>query len=271
MKKIFLLIVLSILAASCSIPPPPNPGYRVETTVEVRQGTFPFYADIPVGVSGAVTNGQFVRVLPIQEPITGNVESFVGKVSSGVGFIYFDVPDGKTPATWIAQAISGWQIGNVNCNGKGTAFGVQAGRVVELRCEIVGTFGLPFRPSAVSNSSTFPNQIQTSVPDVSTSYGMPVIHFEDHKGTVVGVTTATAVNGVDITFNPSCIRGKPVGQYAAKIYNAVPSGTASSRPIGNSSITVTDQPCPGMDSSIQACFNSGFRWDFTNCYCTQIH
>lgn len=273
MKRIFLLTVLSVLATSCIVAPPPNPGFRVETQIEVRTGTFPFQADIPVNKPGTVTDGEFVRVLPAQEPITGTEEPFTRKTSNSAG--YFDVPNGKTPATWTAQAISGWSLpsptSTTDCNGRGTAFVALAGEITVLRCEILEGFGFPFAPSVVSNNSAFPSELRATIPNVSTDYGMPVFHFEDYNGTVVGVATATTVqNGANVTVSPSCIRGKPVGRYTVKVYNAVPSGTASGKPIGNSTITVSNSPCPGMENQIQSCYNSGFRWDWTHCYCTQI-
>lgn len=234
MKKIFFLTVLCFSAISCSQSPPPNPGFRIRTQIEVRQGGIP----IPIDKIGTVTSGEFARVLPIQLPITGTEQRFTGKVSGLLAS--FDVPNGKTPATWLAHADSGWSISMtyqfISCNGQGTSIVAKAGEVITLVCQASGGFQFPFAPSSLDTNDTNPVELQAYIQNVNTDYGMPIFHFEDYTGTVLGTETATMVNGTDVRVTSSCLIGQPAGTYTVKVYNSIPPGATSGQPIGISSI-----------------------------------
>ena len=195
MKKIILLTVLCFLAVSCSYTPAPNPGFRVSTEIEIKQGLPPFTAYIPAPRSGTVTNG-FYRIPSIGTQ-TGTEIEFYRKVSNSLGF--FDVNNGKAPATWYFEAFSGWRVGIVDCNNRGIFIEAHPGRTILLTCGLVGGFQFPLSPSVIDINDNNPVELQGFINDVDANSGMPLFHFEDYTGTVIGSDTALSVNGNDVS------------------------------------------------------------------------
>lgn len=260
MKKIFFLTILCFLAVSCSYTPPPNPGFRVLTEIDTPQGVFPFRTYIPAPKSGTVTNGDYHFQAPGSAPLTGTVGSFIRKVSS-VGGI-FDVDNGYAPGVWYFQAFSGWQVFDVNCNGAATFASTQPGGTTELRCYVVGGFHFPLSPSFIDVNSSAPVEFQAYVNGIDTSYGMPVFHFEDYTGKVIGIDTANMVNGTDVRVTSGCLVGKPVGTYTVKVYNGLSKHNLSSEPIGISSVVIRNPPqdCWAYTEMRQECELNGGIW-----------
>lgn len=258
MKTKFFLIILSFLMADCSISPPPNPGFRIETRIEAKVGYPPFYYDyIPYAKAGTVTNGRYYAYVPGDPPSTGLVVSFPDTVSNFAGF--FDINGGKAPGLWYFNAISGWDLGDITdtCNGQSVFAEVAPGMTTQITCHHNGSFHFPFAPSYITRNDEAV-ELQATIDGIDTTNGMPIFHFENYVGQLIAITTATQVNGTDVRISSSCLTDKPVGTYTVKVYNAVPAESDKNPAalIGVSSIMIKNQehidPC-GVDLNRPNC------------------
>ncbi len=79
MKKMILFIILCFSAVGCSIDPPPNPGFRVETFYVDATGLFP----IRNRARFTVTSGSFQQDILGSQQSSGTLTNFPG-TSSGM-------------------------------------------------------------------------------------------------------------------------------------------------------------------------------------------
>lgn len=276
MKKIILLTILCVLVTNCSVDRPPNPGFRVETLVEIRTGIYPFYEYIPTHKRGTVTSGHYYTSYagdPPQNP-TGLRTQFTSEVSNFAG--QFDVIEGRAPGFWFAETISGWDTiagagFSDNCNGQTVGFTPSPGSSEQLVCKHFGGSYFFFTSPSSVNQYEEPVELQTTVNAVNIDNGMPIFHFEDYTGQLIAMATATRVSGNYIWVSSSCLMDKPIGTYSVKIYNAPSPNSVPSQPIGLSGITVREAPQPtctyGYEQDIQACQSWGWTWDYNACQC----
>jgi hypothetical protein len=237
MKKFvitFCLIALGVLA-SCSLPPVPDPGFRVFAKFQESRGTF----NVPISrpAYGSVTHGNWIQDLLGQQQMTaGEVRTFQKTADSVAA--YFDVDGGRAPAVWFFDARAGWD----RCTGQGIVREIQRGRSFELICtDRIGII-FPLAPSVIYSNQP-PVELSATIQGANTVHGMPIIHFEDQTGKLVAKTFATEVNGYTTKFSSSCLIGKPLGKYVVKIYNVPPdSQKVSGQSLGTSSITYRTEP-----------------------------
>lgn len=265
MKKIIFLTILCILVTNCSsIQNPPNPGFRVETLVEVKTGVY-ITEYIPTHKSGTVSSGYTYAYQPGDPPSTGRRSSFTREVSNFAG--HFDVIDGVAPYFWFLDTISGWDTVNGggpldNCNGQKVGFHPSPGHSSELICKHIGGFFTFFTPSSVNQYSQ-PIELQVYIDGINTTNGMPIFNFEDYTGQLIATTTATQVNnGSDVRIDSNCLMDKAVGTYTVKVYNAPSPNSPPSEPIGFSSIGVQEPPlneCP-ISYDQRLCYQDGGVW-----------
>lgn len=255
MKKIILLTILCFSAVGCSVDPPPNPGFRVETYIAVNQGFPGFPVYIPAPKVGTLTSGNTYLYQPGDPPPTGTVAMFPGKVSNSLG--YFDVNNGVAPYVWRLSAISGWGL----CNGYSNFFHPMPGGIIEPTCYEDGRFFIfPLVPQSIYRDGQ-PVELQATLYGINTDNGMPIFHFENYAGQLTATTTATQVNGSDVRASSSCLTDKPVGTYTVKVYNAPIPNSPPSEPVGISSISIINyEEVPPCVEEEQICSAQGGIW-----------
>lgn len=221
MKKILLLAITILpFIAACTTTtttssPPPRPGFRIAAIR--REGSFEY------PLPNSVTKGTWQQDSFSAE---GDVYAF-NKTANSSGA--FDVNGGRASALWYVEAIANWN----GCTGRTVYFPIEKGVLNYLVCARID-FLFPLSPSAIYTNDD-PIQLTATLEGVNTINGMPVFHFENYSGQLVGVESATGVNGNNITVSSSCLYGKPPGKYTVRVYNA---SSSEVEPVGVSTITV---------------------------------
>ena len=182
-KQILAVVfVFAFLVAAC-VPSPPNPGFRVTTTItRLNFFFFPETALYPhVGIFGT-----FVGSSPLLGIPTGTITAFMGNTGSGA---YFDVNGGKAPAAWNMGMSNGF------CAGQSILVLVtKPGIDFRLDCAEISLFFVTFTVSpAVIDVSDPPPSITISGSGISSAGGMPTIEYYDGLGTMIGQATAVQV------------------------------------------------------------------------------
>jgi hypothetical protein len=225
--KATLLLAITILSftAACTTTssPPPRPGFRVATIR--REGSFEY------PLPRSVTKGTWQQDSFSPE---GNVYAF-NTTASNSGT--FDIVNGRATALWYIEAIANWN----GCTGRTVYSPLNKGELNYLVCARIDLL-FPLSPSSIYADDD-PIQLTATLEGVNTINGMPVFHFENYSGQLVGIESATGVNGNNITVSSSCLYGKPSGKYTVKVYNA---SSTDAAPLGVSSITIARRyinPC----------------------------
>jgi hypothetical protein len=198
-------LILGALASGCT--GPPNPGFRVETTI--RQ-VGPMGLPVTVPHSGVGLRGSF---LAADGATTGNVMNFIG--NSGAGAQY-DVKGGRAPGVWALGETSG------PCGGQTIQESVSPGGRAGLLCDqFAPLFRFNASPSSIDADAP-PSTVEVTGSGLSTAYGMPHIDYYDWNGTLVGSQQASQVSadGTWMTGPPPDLSGVFSGGYVLKVYNA---------------------------------------------------
>jgi len=245
MKKIIIPFSIAILAAAISacIPSPPKPGFRIKTfrTTIVSGSPVPTQADAPgISVEGNVTS-VFCCV-----QILGNVGAFSGTTN---GDAYYDVPGGKTPATW--------RLGENNgpCAAQSVSVNIiNQGVTQPLNCRDVPITFFTFLPSTIERDSP-PGSITIDGNSMSSDGGMPTVEYYDLNGTLVAQDTASTVSydGTELTAPVPNVSLFASGAYVVVVRNA--DGNSP----GNGVMVIFDyiQPPPDPPPDPGGCGESG--------------
>ena len=205
-----LLMMFVAVTVGCT-PSPPEPGFRISTTVTLP-GPFGFptighYLNAPIF-------GSLQSPRPNFGPVSGNVNAFLGNTQSRA---YYDVDGGVAPADWNmgfgpnAQFCPG-RVGLVTIVTPGEDFG--------LDCLVIPIFFFTVDPAVIEVDYP-PPSVTIYGSDISSIGGMPTVEYYNSSGAFVALRYASAVasDGTWLTSATPDLSSVPSGRYLLVIRN----------------------------------------------------
>jgi hypothetical protein len=227
------VMVLALTGCPPTLPPTTAGGGWILQTNYINQysaGTAP----------GTEVSASWVSDLP---NAAGDPTAFT-VVTSTDTLAFAAILDGRVPAVWNGTWVQ--SISHPECNGYSTQLVPSyPGVTEEMTCIVEGVEGeiasYQFYPSPLALSA--PPAVSTIIGQgFKTTYGMPVVQYFDHDGTLLEQKSATSVSsdGTTITAPTPNLSGVALGVYAGLLSNVNANGSYAT--LGAVSVTVQQNP-----------------------------